>query len=465
VILASAKVISRWRPVLMRVAPMAAVVVLAMIAFLGRLDCPLQEPDETRYAEIARQMLRDGEWLTPTYHARPYPDKPPLLYWLTMTVSLVLGPTEAAAHLTAGLCGLATLLAVFLWARSVGGERGGWVAVAVLLLFPRYVYLARQLTPDTLLTACVVSAWAGLVIATRDRFRAGPWYVAAVAVGLGVLAKGPVACVLVLGPYLYVAITRRVAWKHLLGFGAVALGVAAPWFVAVALARPEWAAEFFWKHNVGRFVAAFDHVQPAWYFLPGLAVALAPWFALVVLVRAREPGRIHGLGLLAAGICVVFFSAAACKRSGYILPAYPALAVALAGPVIARLQFARWPMGVAGVVTGLGVLIALPAYADGRSMKSLARHVEPGEPVVCYERPCDGAAFYLRLPELPAYAPEHRDELLRKLAEQPTTILLTRTGENLQALLNDLPPGMKYERLDQRSGTIIGRVKFAAPSQ
>jgi 4-amino-4-deoxy-L-arabinose transferase-like glycosyltransferase len=497
--------------------PVVGVAALVLTVFLGRTDCPLQEPEETRYAEIARQMAAQDAWLVPTYHARPYPDKPPLVYWLTRCVYSVLGANERAVHVTAGLCGLATVLGVFWWACVVGGGRVGWIAAMLLSLMPRYVYLARQLTPDTLLTACVVIAWAALAAARNDGgWRRGPWYVASIACALGCLAKGPVAVVLVIGPSLLAFLPpplwgrAGVGGKHSSGAEpqpptltlphkgggnqrrtgrmtifigvSIFLAIAAPWFIVIAWTNPEFATEFFWKHNVERFTTAFDHVQPAWYYLPGLALGLMPWGLVFwragsVSDRRSDSAKASGLlrsltlparqniALIAALFCLAFFSASACKRPAYILPVYPAMAVALAVPLAARLRDTswRWTVGSMVVAVVAGVLMTLPPYADRQSLRepcrALAAEVAAGTPVVCYPRPCDGAAFYLGLDHLTSYAEEHRDILVQELASRPATILFARSGRSLEELLNALPPGLRFTAMDQRAGTTVGRVE------
>jgi dolichol-phosphate mannosyltransferase len=185
--------------------------------------------------------------------------------------------------------------------------------------------------------ACAHSALRGPAL--RRRW----WLAAAAACGLGVLTKGPVAAALVAAPVLaFAALDRRGArlrGRDVLLFAAVVAAVAGPWFVLVAQREPGFLSYFFWTHNVVRFVAPFDHEKPAWFYLPGALLGMLPWALLWPgLLRAlgrRSPRaaarRPAGLGLvLLAGLgCLAFFSASGCKRPGYLLPALPALALAL----------------------------------------------------------------------------------------------------------------------------------------
>src|SRR5258706_5649410 len=131
--------------------PPAVLVLVSGLLFFARLDAPLLEPQEARYAEIPRQMLAEHSWMTPILHGQPYLDKPPLLYWLVMLSYTVFGVHDWAARLVPGTAGVLTVLLVYLWGRRVAGERAGLWGAMILCLSARYVYLGRMLTFDTLL--------------------------------------------------------------------------------------------------------------------------------------------------------------------------------------------------------------------------------------------------------------------------------------------------------------------------
>src|SRR5438270_372050 len=123
-----------------------------------------------------------------------------------------------------------------------------------------------MLTMDSLLCLCVVGSLAAAHAAiARGRLRWRWWLAAALACGCGVLAKGPVAVALVAPPIACLAFldprTARLRARHLLGFGVVFGIVAAPWYVALAAVHREFVGHFFWKHNVLRYVAPFDHPE------------------------------------------------------------------------------------------------------------------------------------------------------------------------------------------------------------
>ncbi len=289
-------------------------------------------------------MLAGGSFLVPVLHGQPYLDKPPLLYWLVMASYQAFGVHDWAARLVPGAAGVLTVLLTFLWGRRVAGARAGLCGAMALCLSAQFVYRQRMLTMDGLLCLWVVLGLAAAHVAlAAPRLRWRWWLLAGLACGLGLLTKGPVALALVGVPVLaYRLLEPRSARVGALGWAAlpaVAVAVAAPWYVAVMAREPEFAEYFFWKHNVVRFVAPFDHGKPVWFHLPGLLLGMLPWTLLLPgLARflARRPARTAarrpaalGFFLLAFLWGLLFFSLAGSKRPVYILPAMPPLALAL----------------------------------------------------------------------------------------------------------------------------------------
>ncbi len=289
-------------------------------------------------------MLEQGRWLVPVLHGRPYLDKPPLLYWLVMASYTLCGVHDWAARLVPGLTGVLTVLVTYLWGRKALSERAGLCGAMALCLSARFIYLQRILTFDGLLALWVTTALAaGHTALAGPRLRGRWWLLSALACGLGILTKGPVALILVVGPLLAFRLLDRrcppLTWSALTGYLAVVAGVAGPWFVAVAQLQPDFVSEFFWRQHIVRFLEPFDHQEPFWFFLPALLLGMLPWTLLLPgLVRfltrraartaLRRPAALGFLLLSGLG-GLLFFSAAGCKRAVYILPVMPPLALAL----------------------------------------------------------------------------------------------------------------------------------------
>ena len=230
----------------------------------------------------------------------------------------------------------------FWWGNRTLGFRAGLAGAFILCLSARFLYQSRMITTDGLLCLCVVAAWA---LGQRAGRRGRPEFMwcalSAIACGLGVLTKGPVALALIIVPLFVHQMLCKRTFRQMLRFFlpylAIALGLAAPWFAIMAWRDPIFLREFFWTHHVVmRFLRPL-HEEPAWFYVPALLVGMLPWTLLLPAVVKSvfrssgpedRPAELRYV-LLCCLWCLVFFSTASCKRIGYILPAMPTLALAL----------------------------------------------------------------------------------------------------------------------------------------
>ncbi|MFZ5540936.1 MAG: phospholipid carrier-dependent glycosyltransferase, partial [Pseudomonadota bacterium] len=319
----------------------------ALVVWFANLDARrLIKSDEGRYAEIAREMAVGGDWITPRLNDIKYFYKPPLQYWATAAFYRAFGVDEWTARLWNALTGLATVLfTAYCAARLFGRERG--IAAGIVLgssALP--VGLAHVLTLDMGLACFMTVTLGGFLLAQRDgataRETRGWMMVAWAGMALGVLSKGLPAVVLPGAVLVLYSLWQRdfALWRRLhLGKGLLLFfAIAAPWFVAVSLANPEFPRYFFWHEHVERFLTrVHGRYEPWWYFVPVLAGGLLPWTLLapraLVLGARREsgarfqPARVLWLWTV---VIFVFFSASSSKLASYILPLFPALAVLLA---------------------------------------------------------------------------------------------------------------------------------------
>ena len=319
--------------------------------------------------------------------------------------------------------------------------------------------MGRLLVLDGLLTLWVtLGLFAG---------RRGWLTVCALACGLGMLTKGPVAIILVGVPLiLYRWLTfGRIdwRWRDIAKFAAVVGVINVPWYLAVSIARPEFGAYFFIKHNLQRFLAPFDHLEPVWYYAPVLlggllpATLLLPTFARWLMsghadaARNRTPAL--GFCLLAGGWCVLFFTLSGSKLPTYILPAFGPLALALGYYwSLKPTRAAAWVVGGWGVALFLANAVALPWYAEMRSpMGGPAAELrelcaDPSMAVCCYPRSCDSAAFYLGRDDLRPTRSKFVHELVADLLSRDRTVILFTHNHSLAALKFALPPDLQITR-------------------
>lgn len=322
--------------------PRAAALLLALVAalLLLRLGAvPLLGPDEPRYARVAVEMKRAGEWVTPTLQGEAWLEKPPLYYWAAGLAYRALGESETAARLPSVLAAVLMVGATALVGARVFGAAAGLHAGFVLGLAVLPFAYGRAASMDMMLAACVTIAQ-GLValrllgIAGRLAMPA-----AGVFVGLGLLAKGPLGLLLpALATGSYLLLTRdRDAWRRILSPAAaiLAMAVALPWYVLAWRENGQAFVDvFLLNHNLQRFTSTIHrHPGPFYYYVPVVLLGLAPWSGLVGPALARVRPRASSaerLVLLWFLLPFVFFSLAGSKLPGYILPCLPPLAL-LAG--------------------------------------------------------------------------------------------------------------------------------------
>ncbi len=458
----------RWRSLVL-------LLVLPGVLLYPCLSFHLFEPDESRYAEIPREMLLRGEWVVPYLQSEPYLDKPPLFYWLIEASYSVFGIHVWAARLVPALAVHACLLAVYFLGRRSVGERAALAGALMLGLSPGFLGMGRLLLLDGLLTLCVTLALLTAFEAVRGpRLRLGWWLAAAAACGLGVLTKGPVSLVLLLPPlWLYQRLSGsgcRPGWRGWTIFLAVVLALTVPWFVAICLRVPSFGRDFLWEHNVRRFLAPFAHQHGVWFYLPVLLAGLFPASLLAVpffrfllsgedsMIRRRTPE--WGFLLLAGGWCVFFFTLSSCKLPTYVLPAFPPLALALGWVLIQRgarnaergvSEALRAPVavGTACFVLLLAAhYVALPWYAAyrspvGRPAEVARRCSDPTTPVVCYPRNCDSVSFYLGRDDLRSYRSKDIEDLRALVRAGPRTVILCTHRHSLRGLRQLLPPEVR----------------------
>jgi dolichol-phosphate mannosyltransferase len=316
--------------------------VLAGVVLLPNQSYPLFEPDEGRRAEIGREILDSGDWAVCTLNRQPYYDKPPLFHWLVAASFALFGTRAAAARLVSALAAWLTVLVTYWLGRRMIGTRAAFIGALALLAMTGFVLAGRILGLDGTLTLWVtLSALLAHEALRGPRVRWGWWLGAALCCGLGVLTKGPVAVVLVVGPaLLHVALSKTAARPrlvHAAAFLAVTAMPCLPWVIEVLRRDPQLLYEFLVEHNLHRFAGGVAHERPWWFYGPVLALACLPWAPLLPwslrLLTRSEPearsARTRPLGylLLSAGWCVAFFTASRGKLPLYILPALPPLAL------------------------------------------------------------------------------------------------------------------------------------------
>ena len=408
--------------------------VILLIRLLSLGAYPLTDTTEARYGEMARLMVELNDWVTPWFdYGVPFLGKPPLAFWLSAASAKVMGVSEFALRLPSFLLGLAMLgLAAGLARREHGGEHA-WISAIILASSVLFFVGSGAVFTDTALafsiTLAMAAFWNGVAVPTAH---AVIWrYLLFAALGLGLLAKGPIALIFAGAPIgLWALLTRRVitslrALPWISG-SALMMLIAVPWYLLAEQHTPGFLDYFLIGENFKRFTDPHwtgdlygnVHTRPygyIWLLLLGSALPWSVvWLAMVVRRLFRTPsvsGLFSGIAGFFRGspwrlylLCfaftpALFFTFAGSVLATYLLPGMPALALLTAEWWRHHILAPRIRLiaGI-GLILPLVFALALPVFnaskAADKSQKALLVHL-PSDAAVVYfpERPFS-AQFY-----------------------------------------------------------------------
>lgn len=324
------------RPIL----PVIIFLALSWYLFFFRIDAiGLTDPDETFYAQTAREMIRQNDWLTPHIFGKPQFEKPPLFYWLVKISFKIFGVNEAAARLPSAVFGAIGIAAVYFLGGLLFNKRTGLLAAAMLATCVEYVILARACVTDMTLSSLMLLG-ALFFFYGHLKGKRYAYYLSAVFFALAVLTKGPIAVMLpALVFILYFVFTKD--WKSFaripfLGMAAAFIAVAAPWYILMYRAHGgAFIDAFFGFQNVTRFLQAEHKIgSQIYYNIPIMLGGFFPWsvflpFGLWYAFKRATNGQRKGFifALVWFFSIFLFFTASSTKLPTYIFPCFMAAAL------------------------------------------------------------------------------------------------------------------------------------------
>ena len=353
--------------------------------------------DEPRFALVAQDMQRSGDWMFPRVGGDLYADKPPVFFWLMAAAMALTGSLRLGFLLPSLLAGIGSVLLVYDLLRRVRGREVALAGGLVLLLTFQFVWQFRQAQIDGVLCFFTTLSLYGLL---RHLF-AGPgigwFYVGWFAAGIGVITKGVgFLPLLLLIPFVVLAARqwpttvphRDSRWwlGPVFFLGAIAL-----WFVPMMLVTSAggellaYRNEILFKQTVTRYAGAWHHHEPFWFYLVNVIpllwlplTALLPWLWPRWRVALQSGSRDTFVAVLLAWVVLVvlFFSLSSGKRGVYVLPAVPALVMAGATwlPEILRLPRTRQLAFILAVILAAGAVLGAVYFAvDGQASARLVR--------------------------------------------------------------------------------------------
>lgn len=309
-----------------------ALALTGMLLFFKLGDRPFRDPDEGRYAEIAREMAVTGDWIVPRLYGVDYMRKPALFYWLVAASFNAFGQNEWAARAVPAAFGLFGVFACFVFTRRLFDERTAFIAALILATNLVYLEISRYLVIDAVFSFFVS---AGLMAFYLRRYTL--FYVFA---ALGFLAKGPAAF----------ALMGLTAAATLMGEGRLGAGIremrlvrgalitaaiVVPWFWLAEQREPGFLSHFFLHENFSRYTSVnYEHQEPWWYYLAIFPLMCLPWLLFVEPLRdaldlRRDPDSAPARRFCLTAIIAVigFYSLSRSKLLTYLMPALPFAAV------------------------------------------------------------------------------------------------------------------------------------------
>ena len=360
--------------------PLLLLFVLAgCLFFAGLGSLPLLEPDEGRNAEVAREMVASGDWITPHYDALPYLDKPVVFFWLVASSFKLAGLHEWSARAPSAWMGLCLLLLSWFLARRMFGDSTAMRAGVIIATAPLVMVFSRLVIFDMTLAFFVTLAMASYWLAQAAEFRR-PWLdvLMFLAMGLATITKGPVGFLLpLLSVVTYQALRgelrelKRLRW----GLGcAVFLAAVLPWFISVSVRHPDFPRYALLEESVTRFAGGLVHRKGGLlYYIPVYLAGFFPWSIFLLWVgwnrhkrwkEFRDRSFRPNLYLLTWSVVTfAFFSLSQSKLPGYFLPAIVPLGILMAKAweeveSSASKRSLDWLTAGFATLLGLGLIIA-----------------------------------------------------------------------------------------------------------
>jgi 4-amino-4-deoxy-L-arabinose transferase-like glycosyltransferase len=369
---------------------LSIIVVLAAAIFLGCIfSPPLMDDVDSVQAQISRNMLQSGDWVTPRLDGVAYLEKSPLGYWLTATSYRIFGVTDWAARLPLALAAVVLCVLTYRFGGWAFGRDAGYYCGLVLSTCVGLFLFTRFLIPDAILTLSIAAAmWSFLRALDPDEPRPQLWSsLIGVCFGMGLLLKGLIAIVFPIGSsVIYLILTGRLfvreTWRRLRPLRAFVIMacLAVPWYVLATLRNPPYFEfslrsgpgqyhGFFWFYFINehllrflglRYPHDYNTVPRPLFWLLHL-VWLFPWslYAGTLIGLNYRPtdraGRTRLLALCWIGVVLIFFTFSTTQEY-YSLPTYPAFALLLGSGISAA---SAWRTRATGAIT----VIAAAAFA------------------------------------------------------------------------------------------------------
>jgi 4-amino-4-deoxy-L-arabinose transferase-like glycosyltransferase len=363
---------------------------------IGNEALPLIDRDEPRFAEASREMRASGDYIIPRVNGEYRFDKPPLIYWLQVAAIDLLGDNEFAVRFPSVLFAAAAVVALAFWgSRLYNPKTGLWAGLIFGLSFQLFIHARAAVADFPMIFCFLVATWSAWERRSTPRSTLLFWAFY-LALGIGFLAKGPIALLPILFPLLYQLTVREPIRPNLAsalaGLGVVLLVIGAWGVPALILTHGEFFAVGIGHHVVERSIAPLQsHGARTWvgyllglpfYFLTFFFSFFPGWlFAPAAIRRLRgEIMPVERYLLIAAGCVFLVFTLIQTKLPHYTLPALPFLSLLIA-PSAVRIPWSQrallLTLATYALVALVGFRLIAPFFATQAILERVAGKLEP----------------------------------------------------------------------------------------
>lgn len=379
--------------------------ICCILFFLGLGKRGLWVPDETRYVAVAKEIAESNDWITLRLNGNIYHEKPPVFFWLIAVFSLLFGGfSEFSARFPSAIAGLGSAVVTYFFAQRLFGKKVALLSSFILITSLAYLGASQWVILDPVLTFFVVTAIYLLFTGLTEKKKRLVTYVAAFALmALGTLTKGPVGFIL---PFLVIIIyanfikALRSLFTKELFFGFILfLFLILCWLIPACLSGGEgYTKELLLRQIFGRYFKAFSHREPFYFYFVRFPAEFLPWSlflpsAIIFLIKNKlNETNVKFIFIWFISI-FLFFTLSKSKNDLYILPAYPAAAIAVAyyweNMLNKKLRLFIYIIVFMVAVNVMLNYIILPRFDKYKSPKYLAqkiaKYVKPDRQLVTFQ--------------------------------------------------------------------------------
>jgi len=318
----------------------AILIGLSFYLFVFKLGGPsLWETDEPIYGEVAKEILKTGDWITLRFNYKEWFDKPPLYMWITALFYSLWGWNEFTTRITSALFGIGHVIAVYFFGKVLFNRKVGFFSALVLATSFQFIVQSRLALLDIPLSFFISLSFLFFYLGTKNPDKNWCYLLSFLCMGFATLTKGPIGAIIpvaVIGIYLVLIKNLDQLRRMKLSLAIlIFLFVASPWYIIEFLRHGRvFIDKFFLLRTISRYTTPFEgHTGPFYYYFGILFLGFFPWSSFLPLSffnLLKKGKRKKSFFVLTWFVFIfVFFSSAKSKLPGYILPLYPACALSV----------------------------------------------------------------------------------------------------------------------------------------